>query len=133
MERPKPAGIDDYLLLFPEETRQQLLKIRQAIKKAAPKAEETISYAIPAFKLNGKPFIYMAAFKNHISVYPAPRNEAGFKKELASYKGGKGTIQFPLDSPLPLDLIRRIVKFRIQNNEAVANNKATAGPRTKTG
>jgi uncharacterized protein YdhG (YjbR/CyaY superfamily) len=131
MERQKPANVADYLLLFPEDTQKVLRKIRQAIKKGAPKAEETISYAIPAFKLNGKPFIYMAAFKNHVSVYPAPRGEAAFKKELAAYKGGKGTVQFPLDEPIPLDLITRITEFRVQKNTEAASIKKTAARPSK--
>ncbi|MDQ4140110.1 MAG: DUF1801 domain-containing protein, partial [Bacteroidota bacterium] len=82
------------------------------IKQAAPEAEETISYAIPTFTLKGTYLIYFAGFKNHTGIYPAPRENSAFKDELASYKGGKGTIQFPLNKPLPLDLITRIVQFR---------------------
>ncbi len=81
-----------------------------------PKAEETISYGIPTFKINGRYVIYFAGYKNHVSVYPAPRDNPEFKKELAEYKGGKGTVQFPLDKPLPLDLISRMTAFRLKVN-----------------
>jgi uncharacterized protein YdhG (YjbR/CyaY superfamily) len=85
------------------------------IKKAAPKAGETIKYRIPTFTLNGN-LIFVAAFTNHIGLYPAPRRAEQFKKELSGYKGGKGTVQFPLDGPIPYGLITRIVKFRVRQN-----------------
>lgn len=110
-----PQNIDEYTSDFPADVQKILKKIRSTISKAAPKAEESISYGIAAFKLNGKVLIYFAGFKNHVSVYPAPRGAAEFKDELAVYKGGKGTIQFPLDRPIPYDLITRIVKFRAAN------------------
>ena len=112
----KPNNIDEYIAGFPKETQKVLKQIRATIKKAAPGAEETISYAIPTFKLNGHYVIYFAGYKNHISLYPAPRGNELFKKELSDYKGGKGTIQFPLDKPLPLNLITRIVKFKLKEN-----------------
>ncbi len=94
--------------------------------KTAPQAEEVISYGIAGYKYHGM-LIFFAAFKNHISVYPAPRGEEKFKKELAEYKGGKGTAQFPLDKPIPYDLIKRITEFRVKANEeafaAKKNNK----------
>ena len=108
--------IDDYIAGFPKDVQAILRKIRLTIRKAAPGVEESISYQIPTFKLNGKYLIYFAAHKKHIGVYPAPRTSAEFKDELSGYEGGKGTLQFPLDKPIPLDLIRRIVKFRIKEN-----------------
>ncbi|MDZ4860382.1 MAG: DUF1801 domain-containing protein [Candidatus Hydrogenedentes bacterium] len=89
-------------------------KIRATIKKAAPTAEEAISYQIPTFKLNGKNLIHFAAFTNHIGLYPAPRGVDEFKEELSVYDGGKGTVQFPFDQPIPVELISRIVKFRVR-------------------
>ena len=123
MKRPTYSTIDEYIADFPANVQAILGKIRRTIQKAAPKAEEAISYQIPAFKLNGKMLIYFAAFKNHISVYPAPRGAAEFKDELARYKGGKGTAQFPLDEPMPYDLIRRIVKFKVKQNLEKAPEK----------
>lgn len=111
--RSAPKTIDEYNDGFPDDVQKILQKIRATIRKAAPKAEETISYAIPTYKLDGKPLIYFAAFKKHVSVYPAPRGAAEFKEELKAYAGGKGTVQFPLDAPIPYELIRRIVKFRM--------------------
>ncbi len=116
MPRPKPTSIDEYIARFPKETQKVLKLIRATIRKAAPRAEETISYAIPAYKLDGKALIYFAAFTNHVSVYPAPRGKDEFRDELAKYKGVKGTVQFPLDKPVPNDLITRIVKFRAKEN-----------------
>jgi uncharacterized protein YdhG (YjbR/CyaY superfamily) len=120
----KPADVNSYIAGFPESTQRYLNQIRKTFKKAAPKVEERISYGIAQFLLNGRPLIYFAGFKNHVSVYPAPRSDASFKKELASYKGGKGTVQFPLDKPLPLELITRIVKFRVNANAEAAKKKA---------
>lgn len=115
--RATPKSIDEYISWFPAETQKILQKMRATISKAAPKAEEGISYGIPVFKIKGKYVVYMAGFKNHVSVYPAPRGKEPFKTELAVYKGGKGTVQFPLDKPIPHDLITRIVKFRMKENE----------------
>lgn len=112
----KPANIDAYIAGFPKETQDVLQQLRATIKKAAPHAEETISYAIPAFTLNGRNLIYFAGYKNHVSVYPAPRGAEAFKEELAAYKGGKGTVQFPLSKPIPLGLITKIVKHRVAEN-----------------
>ena len=112
----KPNNIDEYIAGFPKDTQKILRQIRATIKKAAPGAEETISYAIPTFKLKGRYLVYIAGYKNHIGLYPAPRGNEAFKKELSVYKGGKGTVQFPLDKPMPLNIITRIVKFRIKEN-----------------
>ncbi len=115
--KPIPKNIDEYIADFPEDTQKMLKKVRATIRKAA-KAEESISYQIPTYKIGGKVLIYFAGFKGHISVYPAPREATEFKKELAGYKGGKGTVQFPLDRPIPYDLITRIVKFKAKGLEA---------------
>jgi uncharacterized protein YdhG (YjbR/CyaY superfamily) len=114
--KANPKTIDEYIALFPLEVGERLEKIRATIKKAAPKAEESISYKIPTFTLDGKYLIYFAAFKKHISVYPAPRGSEAFKEELAKYQGGKGTVQFPLDKPIPFSLVRTIVKFRVKEH-----------------
>jgi len=111
----KPKDIDEYIAGFPKDIQNTLEQLRSTIKKAAPEAEETISYGIPAFKMNGS-LVYFAAYSNHIGFYPRVSGIAPFKKELSMYKGGKGTVQFPLDKPLPLDLIAKIVKFRVREN-----------------
>ncbi len=114
MNRTTPESVDDYIADFPTDVQKVLRKIRATIRKAAPKAAESISYQIPAYKLDGKVLIYFAGFAKHVSVYPAPRDAKEFKKELASYKGGKGTVQFPLGEKIDYDLIARIVKFKIE-------------------
>lgn len=111
----KPKNIDEYIAGFPKDIQKLLEQIRLTIKKAAPEAEETISYAIPTFTLNGN-LVHFAAFKNHIGFYPFPSGNEAFKKELSKYKGGKGTVQFPLDEPLPFNLISKMVKFRVKEN-----------------
>lgn len=113
--RAAPKDIDEYIAGFSPDVQKILQKIRSTIRKAAPKAVESISYQIPTFKIDGKVLIYFAGFAKHVSVYPAPREAKEFKKELADYKGGKGTVQFPLDKPIDYDLIARIVKFRLSN------------------
>lgn len=110
------ADIDEYIAGFPSDVQKILQRIRKTIQKAAPGAEEAISYAIPTFKLNGN-LVHFAGYKNHVSLYPAPRGAAEFKKELAQYEGGKGTVQFPLGQPVPYDLVTRIVKYRIKQND----------------
>jgi len=115
MDRRTPKDVDDYISWFPEETQKLLAEIRSLIRTNASEAEETISYNIPAYKLNGI-LIYFAGFQKHVSMYPAPRENEAFMAELSNYKGGKGTIQFPLNKPLPVDLIRRIILFRKENN-----------------
>jgi uncharacterized protein YdhG (YjbR/CyaY superfamily) len=117
---PAPRTIDEYIAGFPPEVQQRLQTVRHAIAKAAPGAEEVISYRIAGFKLHGY-LIYFAGFKKHIGMYPARIEK--LKQELAAYGGGKGTVQFPLDEPLPLDLITRIVKHRVQENLEKAKAK----------
>ena len=107
--------IDEYIAGFPPEVQAILQKIRITIREAAPAAEETISYAIPTFTLRGN-LVHFAAFKGHIGFYPAPTGMEQFQSELTPYASGKGTAQFPLDGPIPYDLIRRIVEFRVKEN-----------------
>jgi len=105
--------IDGYIGTFPKETQKLLKRIRTAIRRAAPKAEEDISYGMPVFRMNGRPLVYFAAFKNHIGFYALPTGHSEFADELAKYKHGKGSVQFPLDRSIPFDLIRRITEFRV--------------------
>ena len=112
----KPKNIDEYISNFPESTRLILETIREAIKTAAPEASERIAYGMPAFQLNGRPLVYFAGYKKHIGFYATPTGHAAFAEDLSKYKQGKGSVQFPLDEPMPLDLISRIVKFRVKAN-----------------
>ncbi len=119
--RMNPADaktVDEYIHACPDSVRPLLEQVRKAILAAAPEAEEGISYKMPAYKLKGKPLVYFAAFPNHIGFYPIPTGISKFQKELSVYKQGKGSVQFPLDKPVPLDLIRRIVLFRVKENLA---------------
>ena len=109
-------NIDEYILTFPVETRILLEQIRAVIRKSAPDATEAISYQMPTFKLNGKNLVHFAGYKNHIGFYPVPSGMLAFKKELSVYKQGKGSVQFPVNMPLPLDLVTEIVKFRVKEN-----------------
>lgn len=118
----KANNIDSYIKAFPEEVQQLLEQIRTTIIKVAPDAEETIKYAMPTFTLNGN-LVHFAAFQNHIGFYPAPTGIEEFKKDLAVYKGGKGSVQFRLDEPLPLELITKIVAFRVAANRQKAITK----------
>jgi uncharacterized protein YdhG (YjbR/CyaY superfamily) len=114
----KPTStIDEHIAQFPIATQKKLLEIRELIRSLAPGATEAISYGIPTFKLNGN-LVHFAGYINHIGFYPGSEAIEVFKKELAGYKTSKGTIQFPLDTPIPIDLIRRITEFRIQKNLA---------------
>lgn len=103
------------LQTFPRKYKKKLQQVRRTIKKAAPEAEEAISYAIPTYKLNGN-LVHFAAFNNHIGFYPTPNGIEEFEKELSVYQQGKGSVQFPLDKPMPLDLISRMVKYRVKKN-----------------
>jgi uncharacterized protein YdhG (YjbR/CyaY superfamily) len=113
--RRQVETIDEYIESFPEDVQSILEKMRQTIQKAAPEAEEAISYQIPTFKLNGN-LVHFAAFKDHISFFPTSSGKEAFKKELSKYKGGRGTIQFSIDKPIPYDLVRKIVIFRRKEN-----------------
>ena len=108
-------SIDEYIATFPEDIQALLEAVRATIKVAEPDAEETISYGMPTFTLKGN-LVYFAAYKNHIGLYPAPRGIEAFRKELSSYKGAKASVQFPLDKTLPLNLISKIVKYRVKKN-----------------
>jgi uncharacterized protein YdhG (YjbR/CyaY superfamily) len=109
--------IDEYIAAFPKEVQDVLEKIRSAIRESAPKAEEAISYGIPAFRLNGsRGSVYFAGWKNHIGFYPTPSGIEAFKKELAPFKQEKGSVQFPLDKPIPYDLVKKIVRYKVTEN-----------------
>lgn len=110
-----PRTFDDYIASFPADVQKKLQQVRATIRQAAPDAQETISYQMPAFAQQGN-VIYFAGYQHHIGLYPAPRGIEQFKQELAAYAGGKGTIKLPHDRPLPLDLIRRIVEFKVRLN-----------------
>ena len=118
--------IDEYIAAFPQDIQKILNEIRTTIKAAAPKAEEKISYQMPTFFLNGN-LVHFAAFKEHVGFYPTPSGIEAFQKELSIYKGAKGSVQFPLDEPMPLKLISRIVKFRAAENLKQAKVKAVKG------
>jgi len=120
---PEYSDIDTYIACFPAESQKILKKLRMTIQKAAPEAKEKISYGIPTFTLNGN-LVHFAAYKNHIGFYPGALGILTFSEELSAYKGGKGTVIFPLDKPIPYDLISEIVKFRvILNSEKIKTAK----------
>lgn len=114
-EKTSPKDIDEYIAGYPEEVQDILEKIRRTVQETAPQAQETISYSIPTFKLEGY-LVHFAAYKKHIGFYPTSSGIAKFKDELSAYKISKGTVQFPLDQPIPYDLIRRITAFRVAEN-----------------
>jgi uncharacterized protein YdhG (YjbR/CyaY superfamily) len=120
-----PQNIDDYIALFSPEVQTILEKIRSTIRQAAPEAQETISYRMPAFTLNGI-LVYFAAFKNHIGLYPPVRGDAKLEKSISRYAGEKGNLRFPLNEPIPYGLIERIVKLRVKQNlsKAPASRRA---------
>ncbi len=125
-ERKVLANIDEYIAAFPAEIQIILEKIRKTIRSAAPEAVETISYAMPTFKLEGN-LVHFAAFKRHIGFYPTPSGVEKFQKELAVYENAKGSIRFPLDQPIPYDLISEIVAYRVQENLEMARAKRKKG------
>ncbi|HEX7358630.1 MAG TPA: DUF1801 domain-containing protein [Ignavibacteriaceae bacterium] len=127
MAKTNFKSVEEYIKTFPAEIQKILQQVRETIKKAAPEAEETINYQIPTFKLNGN-LVHFAAFKNHIGFYPAPSGHKAFEKELSVYKSGKGSVQFPLDKPIPLALIKRIVQYRVKEN----SSKGSFGEKQKT-
>ncbi len=110
--------IEIYIQQFPDSVQEILRNIRKLIKENAPEAEELFSYGMPAYKMNKKPLVYFAAFKNHIGFYATPSGHIEFQGELSKYKQGKGSVQFPLDEPIPYQLIERMVKFRVAENNA---------------
>lgn len=109
--------VASYFAKFPEASQERMQQIRTLILEKAPEAQESISYGMPAYKTNGKPLIYYAAFKNHIGLYATPSGHTHFAAALSSYKQGKGSVQFPNDQPLPLDLIAEIIAFRVEENK----------------
>ncbi len=110
----KPTTTTEYIATFPKDIQLLLNRMRATIKIVAPKAEESISYGMPAYKLFKKPLVYFAGYKNHIGFYATPTGHEEFNAELSKYKQGKGSVQFPINEPLPLDLITRIVQFRVE-------------------
>jgi uncharacterized protein YdhG (YjbR/CyaY superfamily) len=118
-----PQNIDEYIAGFPDDVQEILQKIRMTIHKAAPGAEEKISYQMPTFILKGDYLIYFAGYKKHVGLYPAPIADAEFKDELPAYASGKGTVKFPFDQPIPFNVIRKIVKFRVKRVLERANGK----------
>ncbi|GIL24701.1 MAG: hypothetical protein BroJett042_32140 [Bacteroidota bacterium] len=123
MQRIEAKNIDEYLAAFNEPVKTHLIRLRETIRKAAPNAEEKMSYAIPTFFLGGKNLVHFAAFAKHIGFYPAPSAIAAFAKDLKAYPTSKGAVQFPLDKPLPLTLISKMVKYRVKENTALAARK----------
>jgi uncharacterized protein YdhG (YjbR/CyaY superfamily) len=117
-----PKNIDEYVERFPKRVQVLLRQMRRTIRKAAPKAEETVSYGIPGFKLNGS-LVWFAGYKRHVGFYPGSAAIAAFKRALSAYRSAKGSVQFPVDKPLPLALVSRIVKFRVEQNRSKARTK----------
>ena len=112
--------VEKYIKNFPVEVQERLNKLRATIKTIAPEADETIIYGMPAYKTHGKPLVYFAAFKKHIGFYATPTGHTEFAEALSKYKQGKGSVQFPLTEPIPFDLVRRIVEFRVAENDLKA-------------
>jgi len=108
--------VDNYIQQFPENVQEILKRIRTLVVENAPEAEEVMAYGMPGYKTNKKPLVYFAAFKNHIGFYATPSGHSEFRNELANYKQGKGSVQFPIDKPIPYDLIERMIKFRVLEN-----------------
>lgn len=125
MQNPSKSfnSVDEYIACFPTERQSLLASVRQIIREEAPEAQESIAYQMPGYKLNKAPLVYFALFENHLGLYPTPEGISAFETELKTYKRGKGSIQFPLDQPLPLDLIRRIVRQRVAENTAKPKKK----------
>jgi uncharacterized protein YdhG (YjbR/CyaY superfamily) len=122
----KARNIDEYIASCPKEVQPLLEDVRETIRKAAPDAEETISYSMPAFRSKNSVLVYFAAFKNHIGFYPTSSGIANFQKEFSNYKSSKGAVQFPLDEPLPLNLIAKITRFRVKEDAEKAKAKRKA-------
>jgi uncharacterized protein YdhG (YjbR/CyaY superfamily) len=118
-----PQTIDAYIAAFPPEVQAILEQIRMTIREAVPDAQETISYGMPTFTLNGRYLLYFAAYKKHIGLYPAPIGVEEFQEAVSRYGAGKGTLKFPLDQPMPLDLLHTIVQFRAREQAAKAAAK----------
>lgn len=114
-KRQTYESIDEYINTFPEPIQKKLVEMREAIREQAPQAQEKINYQMPTFYLNGN-LVHFAAFSKHIGFYPAPSGIEAFKEKLSRYKSAKGSVQFPLDEPLPIELIKEIVRFRVAEN-----------------
>jgi uncharacterized protein YdhG (YjbR/CyaY superfamily) len=114
--RKQYKTVEEYIKTFPKDIQTIIEKLRQTIHETAPEAVETISYQMPTFKLNGKNLVHFAVFKEHIGFYPTPSGIDSFEKDLAPYRTGKGTLQFPLDKPIPFDLVKKVVIFRVKEN-----------------
>jgi uncharacterized protein YdhG (YjbR/CyaY superfamily) len=125
MDKPKEefTNIDEYIALYPKEVQERMQKIRQMVKEIAPEAVETISYRIPTFKLNGKAFAYFAGFAKHIGMYPFPSGVIEFQEAAKDYETSKGTVKFPHDKPIPYELVKKMVLFRLNENIANAKKK----------
>lgn len=117
-------SVEQYIESFPKDLQLLLNQVRAVIKKSAPKATESIAYGMPAYKTHGKPLVYFSGFKNHIGFYATPSGHEAFQKKLSEYKQGKGSVQFPLNQPIPFDLIAQIVLFRVAENEQKFNNNS---------
>jgi uncharacterized protein YdhG (YjbR/CyaY superfamily) len=115
--------VEEYISQHPDEIQKILWEIHNLIKRKAPDAVESIAYQMPAYKTNGKPLIYFSCFKNHIGLYATPSGHLKFKDQLSKYKQGKGSVQFPLDKPIPFNLIGQIVEFRVSENQLKRGNK----------
>jgi uncharacterized protein YdhG (YjbR/CyaY superfamily) len=115
MKKNIAPDVDSYIAAYPAKVQKMMKQIRSVIKKSAPEAEESISYMMPAYKLHG-PLVYFGGYEKHIGFYPTGSGVAAFQKEIAAYKHSKGAVQFPLDQALPLELIEKIVKFRVKEN-----------------
>jgi len=118
MSRRQFKTVDEFIASFPKSVRDVLEELRRVIRESAPGAEETISYGIPTFDLNGRHLVHFSAYKHHVGFYPTSSGIEAFKKELSSFKTSRGTVQFPLDKPIPFDLVRKIVRFRVKQNES---------------
>lgn len=127
-DRPIADSIDEYIAAFPAETQDVLNELRSLIREGAPDATETISYAIPTFDLNGRHLVHFAGYAHHVGLYPTPSGLKEFKDDLAPYKSGKGSVQFPLGQPLPTDLVRRIVAFRLEEARRKTSSKTHKAP-----
>lgn len=130
MKQTAPKTIDEYISNFPQDIQEILERIRAIIKKAAPKAQESISYGIPAFRMRETYLIYFAGHKKHIAIYPVPTGNAEFNEEISAYRTGRGTLQFPLDKSIPYSLIRKLVKHSLQDNLMRAEAKLKKKGRT---
>lgn len=124
MKKTVAKSIDGYIEQFPAATQKALKQVYKVIQKAAPGAKESISYAMPTFKVNGSPLVYFGGYDHHVGFYPAPVGISQFSKELSGYKQGKGSVQFPLDEPMPLELISKIVKYRLKQLEEKTKSKS---------